>query len=217
MSTATLTRDLPNRSRIVATITTERGYFSLTGELYEAHGTWSGAARQRHGRDIDAGGQIVDELRAAFGSRIEPFARLHLSDVETGEPMHAVENGRYFLRLGDVETCARHLRVDVSELPEQGASDEAFAAWVDTLRPRWAAEAAAGRALLDAMRTIAAVQGEPGTAEQRDLARRLIRTARAIGEPCGGRQCWLDLRDDHPELTERDARAIIDSVLADEA
>lgn len=97
-----LIRDLPNRSRIIAEVEI-RGNdsdlspaFSLCGSLYEAHGTWSGKAQHENGRDIDAGGQITDELSKAF-PELQPFARLHSCDLD-GVPMHAVSNGLYFYR-----------------------------------------------------------------------------------------------------------------------
>src|SRR4051794_18866771 len=94
---AQLVRDMPDRRRVVATLDVSRGYFSLTGEVYEPHGTWSGAARHRNDREPDACGQVTDELAAAF-PQLRAFARMHLSDVESGEPMHALANGRYFWR-----------------------------------------------------------------------------------------------------------------------
>jgi hypothetical protein len=57
------------------------------------------------------------------------------------------------------------------------------------------------------------MQTDSFTDQQHDLARRLIATARAIGEPCGGAQCWLDLRDEFPSLTEQQARDIINAEL----
>jgi hypothetical protein len=91
----TLVRDMPNRSRVVATLDIGRGYFSLTGELYEPHGTWSGKARHENEREPDSGGQITDEVLRAF-PKLAGFARMHLSDLETGEPMHAEANGWYW-------------------------------------------------------------------------------------------------------------------------
>jgi hypothetical protein len=92
----TLVRDMPNRSRVVATLDIGRGYFSLTGELYEPHGTWSG--RARHGERARArlgAAKSRDKVLRAF-PKLAGFARMHLSDLETGEPMHAEANGWYW-------------------------------------------------------------------------------------------------------------------------
>lgn len=48
----------------------------------------------------------------------------------------------------------------------------------------------------------------------RALARRLVASARMIGEPCDGAQCWMDLRDEYPHLSETQARALINEVRA---
>lgn len=181
-----LVRDLPDRSRIVATLRidhlagNEHPYFSATCDLYEPRGTHSGAARQRAGRDMDSGGASHATILAAFPGAAA-FVRMHLANYPSGEPMHAVSNAFYFLsgkaerheleqygagyvmRAGTPLTrCARTLRCDVDEIPyelQRAATDgtlndgegPAFAAFVDTLRPRWAAEARAARELLELM------------------------------------------------------------------
>jgi len=164
-TTKTLTRDLPNGSRIVATLAIRDlgtgPYFSLTGEVYDRHGTWSGAARQRNGREPDACGQVTEELLRAFPS-LASFERMHLANAETGEPMYAVANGFYFYsgdaeeherrHYGDdyarrhgtgYERACRALRVDAipPDLDRDG-----FERFADEQRPRWAEEAAAARA-----------------------------------------------------------------------
>src|SRR4051794_39342573 len=80
----TISRELADRRFIIARLDIDRGYFSLTGELYEPRGTWSGKARHRNGRDFDAGGQITEDLLRAFPD-LAAFARMHLSDAATGE------------------------------------------------------------------------------------------------------------------------------------
>lgn len=140
--------------------------FSVTGELYERHGTWSGAAQYRNGRDMDAAGCIHDEVLRAF-PHLAPIVALHLSDPD-GVPMHADANGWYFYsgendayelrhygaeyleRMGTgYERACRTLRVD--SIPE-GLDREAFTAFVDAQRPRWAQEAADARALIGTLR-----------------------------------------------------------------
>lgn len=97
----TLTRDLANGSRLVALIELRKdgdrglsGGFSVTGELYKKHGTWTGKAQQLNGREADAGGCIHAELSKAF-PKLAPIIALHLS-AEDGTPMHAEANARYW-------------------------------------------------------------------------------------------------------------------------
>lgn len=97
----TLTRDLANGSRLVALIELRKdgdrglsGGFSVTGELYEKHGTWTGKAQQLNGREADAGGCIHAELSKAF-PKLAPIIALHLS-AEDGTPMHALANALYW-------------------------------------------------------------------------------------------------------------------------
>lgn len=157
-----LVRDMPDRSRIVATFKIEHlgnnahPYFSATGEVYEPNG-WN------------AGGMCHDEILRAF-PRMAPFVAMHLSDWPSGEPMHALTNGRYFYfdRHFDYERrtygqdyvnrhgtgrerCARILRCAVDDLPENATKEE-FEAFVNAQRLRWAREAQEARALLDTIK-----------------------------------------------------------------
>src|SRR5690348_12567491 len=124
----TLVRDMPDRSRIVAhcelRIDDPRGLsdaFSVTGEVYEPHGTWSGAAQHRNGREWDAGCVHEDVLRAF--PQLAPLVALHLCAPD-GTPMHALANGWYFYSgqartyryddargLTDLERAARALHI----------------------------------------------------------------------------------------------------------
>jgi len=60
----------------------QRPYFSLTGEETE------------YGR-IQCCGCMHDELLDHW-PELKPLVDIHLSDAETGEPMHALENGWYW-------------------------------------------------------------------------------------------------------------------------
>lgn len=157
-------RLMPDGSLIVADISTDRGYFSVTGEKYEKHGTWNGEAQKRNGREPDSCGQLVDDLRRAF-PEIGAIMDVHLADAETGEPMHAGSNGWYFYSgaareyeersgygnpdgLTDHERAARALQIEACELPE-GLDAEGFAAFVESLRPRWADRAAQVRDMIE--------------------------------------------------------------------
>lgn len=164
----TLWRDLPYRRYIVVNIEVRENDpsglsdgFSVTGELYEPHGTWSGAAQFRNGREADMGGCIHEAIIDAFVG-LKPIVDLHLSDP-SGAPMHAEANGWYFYR--DYEgqpvdpnhvVACRHLRV--SSIPS-GLTREEFGAFVDDQRERWAAEAAKARALIESIPTAEELRG----------------------------------------------------------
>lgn len=183
----TLKRDMPNRSRVVAHVElriADNGErlvgglspaFSVTGELYEPHGTWSGAARERNEREPDTGGAIHDEILRAF-PKLAPLVALHLSDPD-GTPMHAEANGLYFYRTGRGlpggwtahypseiprgQTEQNHAYrmackiLRVAEIPlglvPEDELPEAFRAFVDAQRDQWTREAAEGRALLESL------------------------------------------------------------------
>jgi hypothetical protein len=104
-----LVRDMPDRSRIVATLRIDHlagnahPYFSATADVYEAHGTHSGAVRQRTRRDADGGGADHAAILRAFPGAL-PFVHLHLSDWPSGVPMHAEANAWYVL----TGECARY-------------------------------------------------------------------------------------------------------------
>lgn len=131
-------------------------YFSLTATQYRSK---RGADRESDSSFL-AGGCLHSESLSVF-PELAPIEALHLADAITGEPMHAEANGwyRYSGKSGyklvpdeppELPAAARALRVDVSEL-EPGMSREDFAAFVESLRPRWAREAAEGLALLESL------------------------------------------------------------------
>jgi len=141
--------------------------FSVTGELYEPHGTWSGAARYRNGREADALGMMHDEIRL-FAPELAPLIDVHLADP-SGVPMHAVANGWYFYSgearryeeshgdtwsnrdgLTDIERAARSLNIPAADLPE-GMDRNEFEAFAESLRSRWAQQAQVARDLLESL------------------------------------------------------------------
>jgi hypothetical protein len=178
-----LVRDMPDRSRIVATLKISQlggnahAHFSATASIWDAHGTWSGAACARNGRDIDAGGCCHGTILEAFPGAAS-FVRMHLSDFPSGTPMHAEANGFYYLtaknadyndrngywwvssgleslrhtwRLDDVRDMPYELRRSFQDggLTEDDRS--AFRAFYESQLPRWAAEARAARDMLELM------------------------------------------------------------------
>lgn len=138
----TLTRDMPDRSRVVARLELRasddpdnpralvRGLspaFSLTGELYESRSNASGAARQRAGREWDSGGSMHAEILRAF-PRLQRFADMHGANPWTGEPMHALANGWYFYAgsRGDLRMTETYTGFDgiyAHQLAERGLTD----------------------------------------------------------------------------------------------
>ena len=107
--------------QIKATVTTERGYFSITAEI--------GTPNQLKSGNFQAGGCLHEDIAKKF-PKLRPLIPLHLSNVETGAPMHAEENGFYWLAKAagipmrwepeqDEETClkfyADHCRIDMHD------------------------------------------------------------------------------------------------------
>ncbi len=82
---------------LVATITRERGSFSVTGEIHNSRRAFELGAGNPH-----TCGCIHDEILSAF-PQLAPIVRMHLADAETGEPMHAATNGWYRLGEGDMK------------------------------------------------------------------------------------------------------------------
>lgn len=117
-------------------------YFSVTGEAYHITG--------RQGRPpMLASGCIHDYIQQVT-SRFDDVIALHLSDID-GTPMHAVENGLYWLgqtkyQALDIEVAKRHFRCTDSEIIELLAAykhgKQAYIDYIDKhLRPRWQQEA----------------------------------------------------------------------------
>ena len=129
----------------------ERPYFSVTAELWQSKGWYENG---QDGRMISCG-QLVDEIRETFPELI-PVQDVHLAD-DAGVPGHAEANGWYFY--SDAYTnrpedgqdthamAARALHIEPSELPE-GMSREQFHTFVESLRPRWKAQAARALSVL---------------------------------------------------------------------
>jgi hypothetical protein len=134
----------------------ERPCFSVTGAVKE------------NGRTVECG--CLHDIVSHFFPDLRPVIALHLSD-DTGEPMHAVENALYHAGApawaswdtkGDYgprsDILADHLRIDRATAdvliagtlarPDLDSRRAYVAAFVESQRPRWAAEAAAALAFL---------------------------------------------------------------------
>lgn len=146
--------------------------YAVTLLGWDRHGTWSGRACKRNGRDADfAGADHETILRVA--PELAPLVTAHLADPD-GTPMHAEANGWHFysgasaeyerrmiaegedygysrnLETSDHDRAARALSISPDVLPA-GLDREGFAAFVASLRETWAAQAQAARDALDAM------------------------------------------------------------------
>ena len=119
-------------------------YFSVTGEAYRITG--------RQGRPPMLSSGCIHDYIQQVTSRFNDVIALHLSDID-GTPMHAVENGLYWLgqnkyQVLDTEVAKRHFRCTDSEIIELLAAykhgKQAYIDYIDKhLRPRWLQEAQA--------------------------------------------------------------------------
>jgi hypothetical protein len=146
-----LTRTMPDGSSLAIDANISRGYFSVTAD-------WPS---QR------AGGCLHTECLTA-APWLAPIVALHLSDAQTGTPMHAEANGWYWVAgalggLGQAHhgsndgrhtaadcehILAEHARVSLNEARGLVTAVDLFRAWIAAQAPRWAEEAARGRELL---------------------------------------------------------------------
>lgn len=84
------------RARLDTTInaaTKENHYFAVTGAIYNA--TVKGT-RDRRYNDCVSCGCIHNQVIQAF-PQLQPLVNAHLDCIYTGEPMHSVANGYYFM------------------------------------------------------------------------------------------------------------------------
>lgn len=154
-----LTLKQSKRCAIVAIVSTERGYFSLTGEVCrtsnrEHDPDYQYNTERNRGEVMEQCGAMGAEL-AKIAPKLAPLNSMHLSSIDTGEPIHGSANGLFWLHgvldplgLGPVqcgptqesyegatvhtpEQCrehlAAHLRVSVADVDTLTAS--IVAAW----------------------------------------------------------------------------------------
>lgn len=115
---------------------TNHEYFSIT---YEA--LWRGR--------VESCGAGHDTIRKYFGKQFDDVIPMHLSNSE-GVPMHALENGYYYLQNPDEfkpEVTANHFRITLEEVEElRKLSKSQLSQWVEHRKPTWKSEADAIRA-----------------------------------------------------------------------
>ena len=78
-------------NNFTATFTDENGYFSLTGNVSSVSGA------------------IGDKL-IKIDPRFKLMEDMHLSNAETGEPMHSWQNANYFIKKGNLNAFKNQLR-----------------------------------------------------------------------------------------------------------
>lgn len=71
----------------------EHHYFSMTGAIYNA--TVKGARDKRY-NDCVSCGCIHSQILQTF-PQLQPLVNAHLACIYTGEPMHSIANGYYFM------------------------------------------------------------------------------------------------------------------------
>jgi hypothetical protein len=142
-------------------------YFSITGDIHSRE-SFSDSS-------FICGGCIHDEI-SSIRPDLKPFVDLHLSDLD-GVPMHAEENGFYWLAKAagipqeygpdqDEETCFKffcnHCRISESEGREivrrvafsSCVSNKHRSLWneiCESMKPRWKQEAQAAISLLESL------------------------------------------------------------------
>lgn len=107
-------------------------YFSVTCEAFERF------------KCVACG--CMHELISELTDEFDDMIALHLSTID-GVPMHALENGFYYLQKPDEfsdDVVMRHFRISRDELAKlRDMTKEGLATWIDAQRPRWVAEARA--------------------------------------------------------------------------
>ena len=127
--------------RVVININIERTnhtYLSVCGEVYDVINS--------HRSKLVSCGQCTKEMREFF-PEYHDFLDLHLSDLD-GKPMHAMENGLYFLKKlhesdSDVSilTIMKHFRISYQEAIEISVMGEpAQRLRISSYYPRWMSE-----------------------------------------------------------------------------
>ena len=98
----------------------------------------------------DIGGGANHSLMIKIMPELKKYIDLHLAD-ENGVPMHAVENGYYYLEnphTYNTEVVANHFRINEHEakklqddVKNKKMSKDDLSKWVDSQKSRWAKEA----------------------------------------------------------------------------
>jgi len=111
---------------------TNHEYFSITYDQINMRGR------------LEACGAGHDTIRKYFGNQFDDVIPLHLADSD-GVPMHALENGFYYLQNPEEfgpEFIANHFRISLEEVETlRHLSKDQLSQWVEHQKPLWADEA----------------------------------------------------------------------------
>ena len=140
------------RVKVIVDVAIDNNRISVTGAVYEA------AKGRRFRKNPDRYGQVTDDLRRAFPWLV-PLIDLHLSDVRTGEPLYALDNGWFWLHDDEADgplitstsrrRAARYLRTTPGMLEGVRTKNDLEALINTTLAPAWKKQMDAALALYD--------------------------------------------------------------------
>lgn len=140
------------RVKVIVDVAIDNNRISVTGAVYEA------AKGRRFRKNPDRYGQVTDDLRRAFPWLV-PLIDLHLSDVRTGEPLYALDNGWFWLHDDEADgplitstsrrRAARYLRTTPGMLEGVRTKNDLEVLINTTLAPAWKKQMDAALALYD--------------------------------------------------------------------
>lgn len=140
------------RVKVIVDVAIDNNRISVTGAVYEA------AKGRRFKKNPDRYGQVTDDLRRAF-PWLAPLIDLHLSDVRTGEPLYALDNGWFWLHDDEADgplitstsrrRAARYLRTTPGMLEGVRTKNDLEVLINTTLAPAWKKQMDAALALYD--------------------------------------------------------------------
>lgn len=140
------------RVKVIVDVAINNNRISVTGAVYEA------AKGRRFRKNPDRYGQVTDDLRRAFPWLV-PLIDLHLSDVRTGEPLYALDNGWFWLHDDEADgplitstsrrRAAKYLRTTPGMLEGVRTKNDLEVLINTTLAPAWKKQMDAALALYD--------------------------------------------------------------------
>lgn len=140
------------RVKVIVDVAIDNNRISVTGAVYEA------AKGRRFRKHPDRYGQVTDDLRRAFPWLV-PLIDLHLSDVRTGEPLYALDNGWFWLHDDEADgplitstsrrRAARYLRTTPGMLEGVRTKNDLEVLINTILAPAWKKQMDAALALYD--------------------------------------------------------------------
>lgn len=140
------------RVKVIVDVAIDNNRISVTGAVYEA------AKGRRFRKNPDRYGQVTDDLRRAFPWLV-PLIDLHLSDVRTGEPLYALDNGWFWLHDDEADgplitstsrrRAAKYLRTTPGMLEGVRTKNDLEVLINTTLAPAWKKQMDAALALYD--------------------------------------------------------------------